>query len=101
MARGPILFSFFVILISALLSFFFLSPIEARLLKSPRSHNDYFLDKEIEGLVSMKEKSNTTSAPGLSGERHLFKSVSTLKWTKNYGPSPGEGHKNVPAGSNH
>lgn len=99
MARGLSFFSFFIILVSLQLSFIVLFPIEARLLKSSRSHSDYFMIKEIEDLASMKEKS-TTSALGPNGKRHRFEIVQTLKWAKRSGPSPGEGHKSVPTGSN-
>ncbi|PON58072.1 hypothetical protein TorRG33x02_292070 [Trema orientale] len=100
MARGPSFLSISIIVFSLLLSFIVPSPIESRPVKKSRSHNDFYMVKEIEGLVSMNKKSTATSAPGPSAQRHRFELVQTIKWAKNSGPSPGQGHKNGPeAGS--
>ncbi|GMN37759.1 hypothetical protein TIFTF001_007074 [Ficus carica] len=100
MARGLSSVSFSLIVVHLLLSLMIIddfSPTaEARPLKSSRSNKDYFLFKENGGTVSKSEKSttsSTTSVPGPDGKPHRLQIDRTLKWEKNSGPAPGEGHK--------
>lgn len=88
--------SSFLIVLSLLLSLMIvdLSSAEARPLKSLRSNKYYFMIKEIE------TSGTTSTAPGPDEKRHKLQSVQTLKWAKNSGPGPGQGHKNVSADSN-